>query len=122
YLEKIVSMPYHMRGPIGTHKLSRQAGVLAGVLTAAGLDFEEVLPRWWQNRMGCRTGGNKRVSLDRAKGLFPAEKFPHLKVTHHTADALLIPPCCQFYGKSPNLLFRRGGAVRSKMTWRKLRA
>src|SRR5262245_45654198 len=121
YLEKIVPMPYHKRGPIGTHKLSRHAGALAMALTGNGIDFEEVLPVWWQNRMGCRTGGNKRITLDRAKGLFPAERFPHLKVRHEIADALLIARCCQFYGKSRNLLFRRGGAVRSKMSWRKLR-
>jgi hypothetical protein len=54
-------------------------------LTAAQIPFERVRPAAWQKALGCLTGGDKNVSKRRAQ-----ELFPQLKVTHATADALLI--------------------------------
>jgi len=54
-------------------------------LTAAGIPFERVRPQVWQKELSCLTGGDKNVSKRRAQ-----ELFPHLKVIHATADALLI--------------------------------
>ena len=60
-------------------------GHIEMALTAAGIPFERVSPQKWQKAMGCLTKGDKNVSKRRAQ-----ELFPHLKVTHATADALLI--------------------------------
>ena len=60
-------------------------GHLEMALTAANIPFERVRPQKWQQAMGCMTKGDKNVSKRRAQ-----ELFPHLKITHATADALLI--------------------------------
>jgi hypothetical protein len=58
---------------------------LQAVLTALRVPYERVRPQAWQKAMGCLTKGDKNVSKRRAQELFPS-----LKVTHATADALLI--------------------------------
>jgi hypothetical protein len=65
-------------------------GALRMALTASGIPFEGVRPQVWQKELGCLTGGDKNVSKTRAQSLFPA-----LKLTHATADSLLIAE----YGK-----------------------
>jgi crossover junction endodeoxyribonuclease RuvC len=60
-------------------------GGLLMALTAAGIPFEKVYPVRWQNALGCRTGGNKNITKDRAQALFPT-----YRVTHAIADALLL--------------------------------
>ena len=60
-------------------------GHLEMALTAAGIPFERVRPQVWQKALGCLTKGDKNVSKRRAQ-----ELFPQMKVTHATADALLI--------------------------------
>ena len=54
-------------------------------LTAAGISFERIRPQVWQKSLGCMTGGDKNITKRRAQ-----ELFPQLKITHATADALLI--------------------------------
>lgn len=60
-------------------------GTLKGILAALKIPFEEVLPRKWQSRLDCLSGGNKNVTKRRAQELFPKETW-----THATADAILI--------------------------------
>jgi hypothetical protein len=60
-------------------------GRLQAILTALRVPYERIRPQAWQKAMGCLTKGDKNVSKRRAQELFPT-----LKVTHATADALLI--------------------------------
>ena len=60
-------------------------GRLQAVLTALRVPYERIRPAAWQKAMGCLTKGDKNVSKRRAQELFPT-----LKITHATADALLI--------------------------------
>lgn len=60
-------------------------GRLQMALTAVAVPYERVRPAAWQKAMGCLTKGDKNVSKRRAQ-----ELFPDLKITHATADALLI--------------------------------
>lgn len=60
-------------------------GCLIGVLVCDLHMHEFVTPQKWQTALNCRTGGDKKVSLERAK-----ELFPDVKVTLKTADALLL--------------------------------
>ena len=60
-------------------------GRLQAVLTSLWVPYERIRPQVWQKAMGCLTRGDKNVSKRRAQ-----ELFPMLKVTHATADALLI--------------------------------
>lgn len=68
----------------------RGLGALEMALVAAGISFDHVLPRKWQQAMGCLSGGDKNVTKRRAQ-----EMFPHLTITHAVADALLIAEWCR---------------------------
>jgi hypothetical protein len=90
YLEEVQPGGLH-RGKEGTmgakssFVFGRGVGQLEMALTAAGIPFERVRPQQWQKSLGCLTKGDKNVSKRKAQELFPT-----LKVTHATADALLI--------------------------------
>lgn len=60
-------------------------GRLEMAIQGIGFRMERVSPQKWQKAMGCLTKGDKNVSKRRAQELFPS-----MKVTHATADALLI--------------------------------
>jgi Holliday junction resolvasome RuvABC endonuclease subunit len=83
YLESVHSSP--QMGVKSAFTFGNGFGHLEMALTAAGIPFERVSPQRWQKAMGCMTKGDKNVSKRRAQELFPA-----IKVTHATADALLL--------------------------------
>jgi crossover junction endodeoxyribonuclease RuvC len=83
YLEQIHSSP--QMGVVSSFTFGNGFGHLEMALTAAGIPFERVRPQVWQKAMGCMTKGDKNVSKRKAQELFPS-----MKVTHATADALLI--------------------------------
>lgn len=68
----------------------RNVGGLHMALASAGIPYDQVVPRKWQAAMQCLTGGDKNVSKRRAQQL-----YPHEKVTHAIADALLIAEYCR---------------------------
>ncbi len=82
-IEKVHSMP--KQGVASSFKFGQSYGFLRGCLIASGIPFEEVSPQAWQKELGCLSKGDKNVTKARAQQLFPAEK-----VTHATADALLL--------------------------------
>lgn len=92
YLEQVHSMPG--QGVASSFKFGQGYGALEMALTAAGIPFERVTPQKWQKALGCLTKGDKNVSKRKAQ-----ELFPQLKITHATADALLIAE----YGRRNNL-------------------
>lgn len=81
-------------------KLARSLGQLEGICIGAGYPPNLVSPRKWQGSLGCRTGGDKRISRTLAIKVFPflsrtVQSGPNrgllrTTVTHATADALLI--------------------------------
>jgi hypothetical protein len=83
YIESVHSSP--QMGVKSAFTFGNGFGHLEMALTAAGIPFERVRPQAWQKAMGCMTGGDKNISKRRAQELFPS-----LKITHSTADALLI--------------------------------
>jgi len=83
YLEQVHSSP--QMGVVSSFTFGNGFGRLEMALTAAGIPFERVRPQVWQKAMGCMTKGDKNVSKRKAQ-----ELFPQIKVTHATADALLI--------------------------------
>ena len=72
----------------------RSYGFLRGVLAANRVRYVEVRPQAWQKAMGCLTKGDKNVSKAKAQQLYPGEK-----VTHATADALLLATYARRYHK-----------------------
>jgi len=87
-LEQVHAMPG--QGVTSTFTFGRGYGKLEMALCAALIPFETVTPQKWQKLMGCLTKGDKNVSKAAAQRL-----FPHLKVTHAIADALLIAEYCR---------------------------
>ena len=83
YIEQVSSSP--QMGVVSAFSFGRGYGNLEMALTAAGIPFERVRPQVWQKALGCMTKGDKNVSKRKAQ-----ELFPDRKITHATADALLI--------------------------------
>lgn len=83
YIEAVHSMP--KQGVKSTFSFGKQYGTLLGVLAALKIERNHVTPFTWQNNLRCLSKGDKNVTKRRAQ-----ELFPELKITHATADALLI--------------------------------
>jgi len=83
YLEQVHSSP--QMGVKSAFTFGNGFGHLEMALTAAGIPFARIRPQVWQKELGCLTKGDKNVSKRKAQELFPS-----MKVTHATADALLI--------------------------------
>jgi crossover junction endodeoxyribonuclease RuvC len=83
WIEKVGAMP--KQGVSSTFKFGRGYGFLRGCITALALPWNEVAPGVWQRKLQCLSGGDKNVTKARAQQL-----YPHLRITHATADALLI--------------------------------
>lgn len=82
-IENVHSTP--QMGVCSAFTFGRSLGFLYGVLTATRIPFESVSPQRWQKSMGCLTHGDKNISKAKAQQLWPKQK-----ITHATADALLI--------------------------------
>lgn len=82
-IERVHSFPD--QGVASSFKFGMNYGLLRGILVALGIAFEDTPPQTWQRYMHCLTHGNKNVSKARAQTLFPG-----FKITHCTADAVLI--------------------------------
>lgn len=72
-------------GVSGMFKFGMSYGGLRMAVIAAGFRLELVTPSAWQGKLNCRTGGQKNITKALAQRL-----FPKVKVTHATADALLL--------------------------------
>ena len=83
WIEKVGPMP--KQGVSSTWKFGQHYGSLRMALIATEIPFEGVAPGVWQRSLGCLTHGDKNISKRRAQELYPT-----LKITHATADALLI--------------------------------
>ena len=81
--EKVGYMPTD--GGQGAFTFGSINGLLRGALLALGVRPRYVYPQAWQAELECLSGGSKNVTKLRAIQLFPGEK-----VTHGSADALLI--------------------------------
>jgi hypothetical protein len=77
-------------GVTSAFTFGRGYGLLRMALIAAAIPFDVVTSHVWQKTMGCRSGGDKNVTKQRAQQLFPS-----VKVTHAIADALLIAEFCR---------------------------
>lgn len=87
-IEKVSSSP--QMGVVSAFTFGKGYGVLLGILTCQKIPFREVTPQKWQKEMGCMTKGDKNVSKRKAQQL-----WPEMKITHKTADSLLIAEYCR---------------------------
>jgi crossover junction endodeoxyribonuclease RuvC len=82
-VELVTPMPKQGLG--STWKFGQHYGMLRGILAALGWRYQLVTAGKWQKALGCLTHGDKNISKAAAQRL-----FPELKITHATADALLL--------------------------------
>jgi len=93
-IEHVTPMPKQGLG--STWKFGQHYGMLRGILAALGWRYILVRPQVWQKELGCLSHGDKRVTKGMAQRLFPG-----LRITHATADALLIAEWCRrIYGRT----------------------
>lgn len=82
-IEKVHSMP--KQGVKSTFTFGQNYGFLRACILNQQIKMYEITPLTWQQKLNCRTKGDKNVSKAKAQRL-----FPNLKITHQIADALLI--------------------------------
>ena len=90
YIEHVHSFP--KQGVASTWKFAQNYGFLRGCLVTLGIPFEEVSPMKWQKAMGLLVY-NKKLTKTQKKNRNKQKAqqlFPGLKLTHATADAILI--------------------------------
>jgi hypothetical protein len=84
-LETVHASP--QMGVVSAYTFGKGVGHLEAIcMQLPKAEFEKVMPQKWQAVLNCMTGGDKRISRDRARELFPDEARINLK----TADGLLI--------------------------------
>lgn len=88
-IEKVHAMP--KQGVSSTFKFGVNFGALLMALTSVRIPFEEVSPARWTKALGVtappHAGTTVTKNLHKAKA---QQLFPHLKITHATADSLLL--------------------------------
>ena len=72
-------------GGLGAFTFGKVYGIAKAALWAGEVHVRDVSPMTWQAKMGCLSGGNKNVTKEKARAIFPKQK-----ITHAIADALLI--------------------------------
>lgn len=91
-LELVHSMP--KQGVRSTFTFGKNYGMLRMALTASDISWEEVTPQKWQKEIGIIRPRGKEMTLTEKKNMHKAKAqqlFPKAnKITHATADALLI--------------------------------
>lgn len=83
FIENVHSSP--QMGVKSAFTFGQGYGALLMLLAARQIPYAPVTPQKWQKALGCLSKGDKNVTKRRAQ-----ELFPNLKITHSTADALLI--------------------------------
>ena len=88
YIEQVHAMP--KQGVKSCFTFGQNYGALQMALTCAGIPYEYVTPVKWMNHLNCRTKGDKNVTKAKAQ-----REWPHHKITHAIADAMLIALYCK---------------------------
>ena len=72
-------------GSVSSFKFGCSYGELRMALVASGVRLERVTPLKWQRALSCQSKGDKNITKTKAQELFGG-----MKITHKTADALLL--------------------------------
>ena len=95
-IEKVHTSPQMGVKSAGTFMEGK--GKLLMALCAGGIPHEQVSPAKWQRTLGLLSGKDKDQTRHKNKLKQKAQElFPSLKITHATADALLLAEYCRRY-------------------------
>lgn len=88
-IEAVHSMPG--AGVTGMFKFGVSYGGLRMALIAAGIPFEAVAPQRWKTKIGLARKPKEPMTVYKNRSKARAQElFPHLKITHANAEALLL--------------------------------
>lgn len=87
-LEHVHSMPRD--GRASAFAFGASFGKCQMLLAACGIEYELVAPQRWMRAMDCMTGGDKKISRDKARTM-----FPQMDIYCWNADAMLIAEYCR---------------------------
>ena len=82
-IEQVHAMPN--QGVTSMFTFGYKYGFAIGLLNALQIPYALVTPQKWQKAMNCLSKGDKNVTKTMAQRL-----WPKLKITHKTADSMLI--------------------------------
>jgi hypothetical protein len=89
YIEAVHSMP--KQGVASSFKFGKSYGFLRGLLVALQIPFEDVSPQRWKKSLGLRyTAEDSKTEKKNGSKQLARQWFPTLRITHATAEALLI--------------------------------
>lgn len=89
-------------------KFGENAGLVRGMLLALGADVELVTPQKWQAPLFVKKRGTEKAQWKRILRDMAQRRFPNLKVTLATADALLLLHYWALRNGQSALLVREG--------------
>jgi len=88
-IEKVHAMPG--QGVVSTFNFGYNFGMLEGFLIGSGIPYDRVTPQKWQKNYGLfKLPGETHTDKKNRHKALAQKLFPDLKITHATADALLI--------------------------------
>ena len=87
-IESVHAMPG--QGVTSMFTFGQNYGALRMALTAAGIPWKAVTPQKWQKHFGLTGGKDDKTAKKNRHKAEAQRRFPKLKITHATADALLI--------------------------------
>lgn len=93
-IERVHSMP--RQGVKSMFTFGQSYGFLRACLICYRIKFVEIPPKEWMKKLGCMSGGDKKVTRAKAQQLFPRTEN---KITHSIADALLLAWSAREYMK-----------------------
>lgn len=85
-LERVHAMPRD--GGVSAFHFGENYGMIQGVLAALQIPYRLVTPQQWQKKVGALP--KEKADRKRALKAFAQQRYPHLKVTLKTADALAM--------------------------------
>ena len=87
-IEEVHAMPG--QGVVSMFSFGRNYGMLRAMLVANYIPFETVTPQTWQREYGLTNRQSSKTVKKNHHKARAQELFPHIKMTHALADALLI--------------------------------
>ena len=87
-IERVGGIPGQAAG--ASFKFGRSAGVIVGLLIAHKIPFVEVSPGKWMRHFGLYGRNLTKTQRKNASKALAQKRFPGIKLTHATAEALLL--------------------------------
>lgn len=85
-IEQVASMPG--QGVSSTFKFGCNYGKLLGMLTAAGIPYDKIIPQTWKKLVNCPSGSKRKVLSGKKAGQLVRDKSANKRSEHQRAAEL----------------------------------